>query len=515
MFRAAKRLYYLFASPSYKEYEKIYFYHTNKLYRIWLSDKPDVFLGLENELRFIHMRENNKNADLYFIYSASSLNEAAKTKLQAFCKQHRIMPVDFDSALAALLEHPADIELYANAKAELQHTLTHTGGNLAAAADCIRQIVAVNEHYGYYSDFDTKCCFDKLPSSEFQTQSPILFNGDHYSDENHNIILNSNSDFLAYAYDPEDPSRLHSDAVEAIRHVQQLILANYRVPFTPKTIYHNIDQLPEDESRFLEFIFMHFNQQYPEDLSVFNFRQSLQTLQLPTTTDITPLKRFIYDLSVIYVSGPGNYNQMFIDSRPPLYDYFPLRISPAEMPQWDTFFNIYNRSSICNYPALNDCVLSNNCMAKAKPLIAAGRQEEVRDASWTPEGAELKKQRELKLRLSAMRIFQIWRTGYAKHKELYLALKPTASVEVKNAIRHGQYNLAFRLASFQSDLTTIQVLIEYQDDIKLDINGMTSKGQTALDLASNGAVRQFLQMNGVSRGEELRLNPSTSAKARK
>jgi hypothetical protein len=64
-------------TPPAKGFEDQYSFVINKTYRIWFSNNPDVFLGIENELRFIRLREKNKNHKLAFIYSSKCLNPLA------------------------------------------------------------------------------------------------------------------------------------------------------------------------------------------------------------------------------------------------------------------------------------------------------------------------------------------------------------------------------------------------------------------------------------------------------
>jgi hypothetical protein len=125
-------------TPPAEGFEDYYNFRINKFYKIWFSDKPDVFLGIENELRFIRMRENNKTHQLALIYSSKCLNRNARKKLKKFCQKYTIQPVDLDTQVRDMLTEQLDIDLYNIAQLEIQNTLDKNYGNLAAASDCAR-----------------------------------------------------------------------------------------------------------------------------------------------------------------------------------------------------------------------------------------------------------------------------------------------------------------------------------------------------------------------------------------
>ena len=84
--------------------EPTYLFNLTKYYKIWFSKYPDIYMGVENELRFIRMRINNPTAILSFIYSAKCLNEQALEALNKFCKMHSINPIKFEDLQSQMVE---------------------------------------------------------------------------------------------------------------------------------------------------------------------------------------------------------------------------------------------------------------------------------------------------------------------------------------------------------------------------------------------------------------------------
>ena len=145
-----------------KGFQPTYRFDITKYFKIWFSKNPANFLGIENELRFIQMRESNPTATLTFVYSSTCLNAEALNKLKDFCKRHKITPVDFDTDVVTLLTHDSDKAMYTLAQEEIKRTLNNSGGNLAAAADCVRLIAPIIEKFGIYADFDLACNLSNL-----------------------------------------------------------------------------------------------------------------------------------------------------------------------------------------------------------------------------------------------------------------------------------------------------------------------------------------------------------------
>jgi hypothetical protein len=176
-----------------------FLFDLSKYYKIWFSDKPEDFLGIENELAFIRMRKDNPEAKLYFIYSSDCLSPNALDKLKLFCKNYHITPFDFDSIEEQDLVHDYDKKLYSFAKKEIAHRLNQSGGSMASAADCVRLIVPNIEKYGIYSDFDLEIKLSQLNADIVSLRAPLLFPAEMLALTSSMTLMSANSDFLAFS----------------------------------------------------------------------------------------------------------------------------------------------------------------------------------------------------------------------------------------------------------------------------------------------------------------------------
>ena len=89
-----------------------FYFSFKQFYKIWFSPSPDSFLGLENELRFIRMRNMHPQAVIYFIYSSACLLKDTIEKLKKFCITQQIIPIDFDTDIPALLKTEKEKKVY-------------------------------------------------------------------------------------------------------------------------------------------------------------------------------------------------------------------------------------------------------------------------------------------------------------------------------------------------------------------------------------------------------------------
>lgn len=223
----------------------------SKYYKIWFSKNLDIFLGAENELRFIRMRANNPEATLHFIFSSNCLSGEAIDKLYKFCKENNIVPIEFESIEKGLI-HQQDRALYSFAKDEIQRAVEGAGGNLAAAADCTRVIVPVIENYGIYSDLDVESSLSKLGAQFVSLRGPLLFIAEMMQASTQNMSLTCNSDFLAFSLNNKDPECLSSEALCAVRNLQEEIIQNYAQPLSweklsPSAQIKDLNKYPELE----------------------------------------------------------------------------------------------------------------------------------------------------------------------------------------------------------------------------------------------------------------------------
>jgi glucosyltransferase Lgt1/2/3 len=190
-----------------------YTYHPDLHIKIWLSDDPNSFLNLENQIRLIQMREKNPRDRIHFIFDSELLTQKAVQALNIFCKEHTLIPIDAHK-IQTQLRSEKEHKLYQFYKDELHHL--KTGGNLAVASDILRWLSPIFK-YGTYTDFDVPIDTSHLPSSII-IDAPLLLNIGSLHMGKKEFIL-ANNDFLAIV-----------DAqAESIERVQSGILARLKL----------------------------------------------------------------------------------------------------------------------------------------------------------------------------------------------------------------------------------------------------------------------------------------------
>ncbi|MBS0287029.1 MAG: hypothetical protein JSR17_07025 [Proteobacteria bacterium] len=304
-----------------------YFFDTTKLYRIWFSDDPDVFMNDENKLRFIQLRLKNPQAKLSLVYSSKCLSELSRAQLKAFCERIDITPVDFDTEIPALLTDEQDKQIYELARLEIEHTLNDTGGNLAAASDCVRTLLPLIQKYGCYSDFDVEIDFSKAPKT-VKIYSPIVLTSVYHHGQMSDLgYAVANNDFIGVAYDSSDLTQLHPSTVRDLRKLQSQILRNYNA-ITPESLYDvKLNFESDDDPLSCEGIAKQLLNKYFEikpQATLFDIRKFIDTLtvdfvkaqceQLPPDFDadnVKTLKWQMYLACVRNTSGPGAYTSLF------------------------------------------------------------------------------------------------------------------------------------------------------------------------------------------------------------
>lgn len=385
-------------------FKENYCFDITRYYRIWFSKNPEVFLGVENELRFIRMREKNPTATITFIYSSKCLNQTALINLEKFCKRHQITPVDFDTELSACLTDEKDKQLYECARQEIQQTIQKKNGNLAAAADCVRLLISVIEKYGIYSDFDVEMSLSSLNVSTLQIRAPVLLNADMIQTKT--VFINPNSDFLAFSFDLQNPEKLSNEALLAVRALQQKIIKNYTDPFKPETILtRNLKSTDLVKFPTLPNVFDAFTKTKPNESkhhTIFDFRKFVLSLKDPKLTD------YLYHLSVINMSGPGIYMLIYKQLFPGKAIDAPTHI-PIEK-SWMPYISLYRKSSVGYYDPIADRVgHTNSILGKHEK-----KSDELSDLSWLEVGEKRKKAREEKMARSAQIFQKFWRKKQLK-----------------------------------------------------------------------------------------------------
>ncbi len=394
---------------------------TTKLYKIWVSKNPDVFLDDENQDLFLKDLQKNPQATFSFVYSSSRLGKTAIDELKAFCAKHKIKPFDFDTDLPPLLKTEQDKKLYELAKKEFELACANEGGNLAASSDCDRVIVPVIEECGMYSDFDVSVDFSSKPRL-VEVKAPVVFSVELVKELGVTIPA-INNEFLAVAIDPANPSKIHPDALKRISFVQAEMIKRYAqgaksfFEHPTKNLKTDIN-LESEEARFIK----HYFNEHP-NADIFAFRKYIQQMNIVeyirvmiltmpfemdkeailgneaeieakyvawleqdklsymvwraraevdfdstvTTSDIVEkklalLKHNLYIYSVTNVSGPINFHAVYQDKVPAqgfsiMGNVFAAVMQPANA--WSEYLQFFRESSLLGND-LSTCVISDN-----------------------------------------------------------------------------------------------------------------------------------------------------------
>lgn len=204
--------------------KKLYQFNPHHHVKIWLSNKPNIFMNIENQMRLIQMRETNPADPINLVHDSSLLSKKATEDLKRFCKEHRITPVDVNEFGKSLKSKNEKI-LYQFYKDEVTHL--GDGGNLALASDILRWLSPVYTK-GAYTDFDVPVDTTNLPPS-ISVETPILINIGSLKTGNKEIIL-SNNDFIAVV----DPEAAKKD-IEKVQDGIIGVLGKYTNDFIEKT----------------------------------------------------------------------------------------------------------------------------------------------------------------------------------------------------------------------------------------------------------------------------------------
>ncbi|HHI9476518.1 TPA: glycosyltransferase family 88 protein [Legionella anisa] len=169
----------------------MYQYNPKLHVKIWLSNNPNVFMNLENQIRLIEMREKNPNDTIHLVYDSKLLIQTSVNALHEFCKEHQIISIDAHT-IDTLLQSDNERKLYKFYKEEIYNL--KAGGNLAVASDILRWLSPIFKK-GTYTDFDFPIDTSFLPKS-ITTEMPILLNIGSLKMGRKEFIL-ANNDFVA------------------------------------------------------------------------------------------------------------------------------------------------------------------------------------------------------------------------------------------------------------------------------------------------------------------------------
>ncbi len=437
-------------------------------YKIWFSKNPTEFLSFLNQLRFIRDSVKNKDASFTFVYSSKCLTAQARNDLLAFCQKINIIPFDFDTEIPKLLEDNLDKQLFERAQQELMHARNYAGGNMAAASDCARVISSVIEKCGIYSDFDVEFDFSSLPDV-IPIKAPVMLPV-HITQGTQVPMPSVNSEFLGFAFDPDNVNKMHKDARSALRKVQNSILKRYN-NLALAMVESPIEGLGTDLLQLSDatvFIQRHFEQY--ENATLFSLRKSISEM---TISDIilcqTPedqqeilglnriddlseaalksrfaryyqneedinkimtdkelakiadgmlenFKHSLYVFSVTLISGPCNFLKLYQADHPE----FPL-IDGDEIDEkeWKKFVKNLKNSHID--AKIEEFFKTKNSIAELQNQLNQNGQSEQKDLpetggdqSWSLQGAFKNQLYTLKLKQAARLCQKVWREKQSK-----------------------------------------------------------------------------------------------------
>ena len=474
-----------------------YLFDISRHYKIWFSVDPDTCLGLENELNLIRFRHNNPEFPLSLIYSVDCLSPSAIGTLEQFCLDHQIALIQFED-LEACLQEPSDKELFAIAQAEIAHAkhFSDQGGNMASAADTTRLMRYVIETYGNYSEFDGEIHLSQLNTKYVELKGPVLFPTEIIDLGTHYQVM-SNSDFLAFSLD-KSMRRLSAEAWQGLKHCQLEIIEHYKGNFVFEKFSHG--QVPDDFSEKypeLREVLAAFYTTNPSPRTVFDFRKYLSTL-LASTLDAQRSERFasyFMRLSVVAMSGPTNTLLFFKHLFPAGQAHIPIFISKKDLKRWQPFISAFMASGIGFYNPIYTAIKSNNSVQASLQAALTAEPTLLCHQAWTKTGRCAKLAREQTLYNHAEMVLGFWqRHSVGKenviHKHLFTHIKRIGTAEtILTAVAERSYSLALRKACFGLQLPVVKLLLQ-TSGISLEINELTSKNQTALDLARSAKGNQ-------------------------
>lgn len=72
----------------------MYQYNPKLHVKIWLSNDPNVFINLENQIRLLEMREKNPKDTVHLVYDSTLLTHSSVQALHEFSKENDIILID-------------------------------------------------------------------------------------------------------------------------------------------------------------------------------------------------------------------------------------------------------------------------------------------------------------------------------------------------------------------------------------------------------------------------------------
>jgi hypothetical protein len=390
-----------------------YLIDTTKHIKIWFSPDKKVFLGTENQLRLIRMRETNPHITLHLLNSSRCLSPNAQKELASFCKKHRIISVDLDTQVQDLLESQEDKKLFQLAQDEIANSLTDNGGNLGAASDCARFIGPILR-LGIYSDFDVNVKVDPN-QAKMDSKKPLLLPIAVISDE-----ISFNTDTIVVALDPITGTAPHPDALLFIKTIQNIIINNYtNLIEMSKSLLFQHDSSSSFDKYFREQIYR----------NIFSLRKKIQkSTYSELMVDYVNLLNQLPILNSLHSSEISNFlNEKHKFHAYQIKHYLYLRTVmniSGPLVIWRAFTKLFpvNLASECILYSLKHNQISqfftsqiNNLQNDAFARDDIDNVGIACDQAWTVVGREKARLREIKMNIAARSIQYSFR-NYTKRK---------------------------------------------------------------------------------------------------
>ena len=175
-----------------------YEFNPHRHIKIWLSNDPNVFMNVENQLRLLKMRAACPGDAIRLVYDSHLLSEQAQAELFKFCSKNKIEALNVRDIMHECLADPQESALLRIYEDEITHL--DAGGNLAAASDILRWLKPLCR-LGIYSDLDVHVTTKELAPAIEVFGDVIIPSGTYklFGDEeclvaNNNAILVANID---------------------------------------------------------------------------------------------------------------------------------------------------------------------------------------------------------------------------------------------------------------------------------------------------------------------------------
>ncbi len=449
-----------------------YYVDLKQFFWIWFSKDPENYLGIENALRLIRIRHLHPDAKLTLVYSSQSLNDVALKELQAFSERHKIILIDFDNDLPPLLTNEQDKALYETAKQEIAHARNNKGGNMAAASDCVRNLIPVLKKCSNYADCDVKFNFSKK-RSQLKVKAPITLTVAIENDVLNISMPSFNNDFMLVARSPRDPENISTEAIERLRFVQKEMLSRY-ANVGEALFRHPIKGFPSDLNVYPDYaaVIRRYFQQNPQS-DIFALRQFIQKIDIVQYFEAMPeeprtlilqqeqigkltsdqlkiafakyiiqqstgkvltaqeqvrlsshcielaeemlvrMRHRLYTLSVTWISGPINYFALYQDVLP---DYPILTEEGLMINEWNKYVKCLQSAALAANNLGRYLSSITSLIAAASPIMDEQQEKDafeftgtLGDQSWSDKGMQKKLERENKLNQAAITLQYAWK----------------------------------------------------------------------------------------------------------